>query len=105
LDAVASRAAKSPELARRLIAAFGEGLGRTGKQIVQPANAASRGAMLLGDLLIEASRTSTNTNASEEARRAGILLLSFYPAGETRDVLVSLLNARQPQGVQLAAVQ
>lgn len=105
LDAVAARAAKSPELARRLITAYGEGLARTGKHIATPANATGRGAALLGELLKETSRTSADANASEHSRREAIRLLGCYPLGETRVVLVSLLEARQPQGVQLAAVQ
>jgi putative membrane-bound dehydrogenase-like protein len=92
-----------PNRALALILGLGRGLRRSGGSLADvltgPASAR------VAPLFAKASRTAEDSNAPTSARTDAIRLLALGPADEALAVLPGLLDARQPSGVQVAAVQ
>ncbi len=93
-------------IVRAVVAGLGEGLHRAGKSL-DPALAASdtRAADLIASVLADAERTARDDTAPEDKRRDAIELLAYAEFARTKTLLLTSLEARQPQAVQLAAVR
>jgi putative heme-binding domain-containing protein len=92
----------SPAL-REVVSGIGEGLKRSGKSLrsvewdIQTGRAIDR-------LLFQAARTAADSQAPLDARAVAIRLLTFDDFDRVNTALASLLEAKQPQEVQRAAV-
>jgi len=86
-----------PMMAFLLARGLGDGLRRAGSSFEQA-------KVNLESLLSRATAMATDTTASESTRREAIALLAFGRAAETGKTLLPLLDPRQPQSVQLAAL-
>jgi putative membrane-bound dehydrogenase-like protein len=67
--------------------------------------AGGKAGALLADLLREARKTATDDKHSAADRAAAIRTLGLAPFAEVRDLLGDCLKPRQPQPVQLAALE
>jgi putative membrane-bound dehydrogenase-like protein len=76
---------------------LGDGLRRAGSSF-------EKAGVDLKPLLDRAAATATDVKAPESARFEAIALLAFGRGAESEQMLLSLLDARQPQPVQLAAL-
>jgi putative membrane-bound dehydrogenase-like protein len=88
---------------REVVSGIGEGLKRSGKSLrrVQWDMETSRA---IDRLLAQAAQTAINPQAPLEARAAAIRLLTFDEFDRVKTVLASLLEAKQPQEIQRAAI-
>src|SRR5439155_8120683 len=88
---------------REVVSGIGEGLKRSGKRVRQVGweRETSRG---IDRLLSQAARTVADSQAPLDARIAAIRLLTFDDFDRVNTVLGSLLEAKQPQEIQRAAV-
>lgn len=93
------------KLATATTAALLEGLAK-GNSPLRAQIAAGSGRMreLLTKLLDDSRRTAIDEKKSPASRAAAIRTLGLSSFGETRDLLPGLLDSRQPQDVQLAAL-
>jgi putative heme-binding domain-containing protein len=89
--------ARNPDLAFPLARGLGDGLRRAGSSF-------EKAGVDLKSLLDRAAATATDVKALESARLEAIALLAFGRGAESEQTLLSLLDARQPQPVQLAAL-
>lgn len=88
----------------QLAVALGRGQKRADARLTT-SDVSAETADWLARLLDNARRTSTNEQSSESDRVGAIQLLSCGPFVSTRETLMSLLEPRHPQAVQLAAVR
>ncbi|MGE0606301.1 MAG: PVC-type heme-binding CxxCH protein [Pirellulales bacterium] len=95
------------DLSFALVRALGEGLAKAGAPLRETlaATDASRAGKLLDDLLGEARGLAANDNAPLEQRVEGIRTLKLDRFGEVQEILAALLDNKQPQALQLAALQ
>ena len=86
-----------------LILGLGRGLRRSGGSLAEaltgPASAK------VAPLFARASKTALDAEADSTARVDAIRLVALGPADQAMKILPTLLDARQPSGVQVAAVQ
>jgi putative heme-binding domain-containing protein len=85
------------------------------RQLVSKQSAAARDRLkgaaggkageILSDLLREARQTAANEKASPTARAAALRTLGLAPFAEVRELYTAALGLRQPQPVQLAALE
>jgi putative heme-binding domain-containing protein len=89
---------------REVVLGLGEGLLRAGRtlQSLKPDGPAHR---LLPELFAEAKQTAVSKKASIEGRTQATLLLAHADPAAARPTLRALLDPRQPQPLQLAAVR
>jgi len=84
---------------------IGAGLKRSKRDLTQIANDKSKpGGRLVALLLYEAQRTAIATDGELQQRLDAIELLGYSSFESVREMLASLLDARQPQEVQSAAI-
>jgi putative membrane-bound dehydrogenase-like protein len=76
---------------------FGDGLRRAGSSF-------EKAEVNLESLLGRAAATATDAEALESTRLEAVALLAFGRGAESEKTLLSLLDSRQPQAVQLAAL-
>ncbi len=88
---------EKPALAFALVRALGEGLWRVG-------GALPRADAGLKEVFTRAARTAADSAATEATRTEAIQLLGLMTFGESADTLLPLLDLRQPQSIQLAAL-
>jgi putative membrane-bound dehydrogenase-like protein len=85
---------------------LGDGLARAGKRLNDVrAGAPDSVGTLLDPLFARAVRAAPDTNAPPEARERAIALLAHFGASQAKELLPRLLDPREPQRVQLAAVR
>jgi putative heme-binding domain-containing protein len=89
--------------AAALILGLGRGLRRSGGSLAGAL--AGPASAKVAPLFVRASRIALDAGAEPVARVDAIRLLALGSADEALKVLPSLLDARQPSGVQVAAVQ
>jgi putative membrane-bound dehydrogenase-like protein len=108
LDSLAAATVvKEPSFRRlrdRLVLGLGAGLRRSGRRLPLAQRPVGPGATMLTRLMSEAGATARNDHASEEERKEAIRLLGFAPAHVSRSILVELLDAHQPQEIQISAL-
>lgn len=97
-------AAGSRPVQRDMVLGLGEGLLRTG-QTLQSLKLDKSAGRLLPELFAEAKQTAVNEKASIEDRTQATLLLAHADPAVARPALRQLLDSRQPQPLQLAAVR
>jgi putative heme-binding domain-containing protein len=88
---------RDPLVAFPLARGLGDGLRRAGSSL-------AKAAVNLESLLGRAVATAKDAQAPESARLEAVALLAFGPGAESEKTLLPLLDAQQPQAVQLAAV-
>src|SRR5262249_5982668 len=89
--------ARDPQVAFPLARGLGDGLRRAGSSFAQA-------GVDLQSLLNHAAATATDAQAPSSARLEAIALLAFGRGAESEKTLLPLLDARQPQVVQSAAL-
>lgn len=93
------------ELAARLVQELLTGLPRTATQLRQRiTNTPGRAQTLLRDSLAEARRVAGDDSLAAERRAEAVKTLRLAGFSDVRELLVKLLDTRQPHGVQLAAL-
>jgi len=90
-------ATRDPLVALALARGLGEGLRRAGSSF-------EKAGVDLKPLLNRAAATIANAGAPESARLEAIALLAYGRSGDGDKTLLPLLDAQQPQAVQLAAI-
>jgi putative membrane-bound dehydrogenase-like protein len=102
--AVAALAASSATAAQReILAGMGDGLRRSGRSL-RGAGFTGAAAMVVNELLAAAAKTAADPAQPSAARAPAIRLLAYDDFGAVQELLAGLLEVRQPQEVQLAAV-
>jgi putative membrane-bound dehydrogenase-like protein len=67
--------------------------------------ASGKAGMILKELLVDARKTAADEKAEAAARAAAIRTLGLAPFGDVKAILTASLGVRQPQPVQLAALE
>lgn len=89
-----------------VIAGLGEGLRQTGKNFRTAfANPEAIGAQKIDTILVTANATATTAAAELKDRLSSIQVLAFDEFTNAQPVLQKLLDAREPQEIQLATVK
>lgn len=93
-------------LAPAMVEGLSEGLSRSGRPVQEllADNSDSRASELLTDVLNRAEKTAEDESKNPGERAAAVATLSLAPLDDARDLLAELLDNRQPQEVQLAAL-
>jgi putative membrane-bound dehydrogenase-like protein len=98
--------AEEKSLASALVRSLGEGLAKSGSPLrKQLTTGSGRAKELLGDLLAASRRKATDAKLAVKDRVEAVRTLSLGDFAEVRSLLADLLDNRQPQSVQLAAVE
>jgi putative membrane-bound dehydrogenase-like protein len=107
LDALATHPAVSSKrgLQRRLVLSLGRGLRRAGGHLQVTQTGSSHGRNLLATLVTEAKKRAGNSQRQERDREQAVMLLGQMEYTESRDVLLSLIDPRVPESVQIAALK
>ncbi len=90
-------------LAAQLVARLSRGLGQSGSTLREQLGA-GRGGELLRDMLRRAAEEAIDAELPEARRVEAVTTLALEEFAAARPVLVSLLEGRQPQAVQTAAL-
>lgn len=92
-------------LARAVLGALGSGLSRSGGALGEKISAdGSRSKELLTEILRDAKLAAADAKLADAKRVEAIRALGLASLAASRDALVPLLDGRQPQAVQMAAV-
>jgi putative membrane-bound dehydrogenase-like protein len=97
------RAAGDTPARREIIAGVGDGLKRSGKSL-RRAGFTGEAATVVNHLLDTAARTAGDPQSPVEARAAAIRLLAYDEFNTVRTALAALLDPKQPQDLQRAAI-
>ncbi len=92
----------SPAL-REIISGIGEGLKRSGKSL-RRAGFTDDASRIADGVLSRATQTATDAEQALEARTAAIRLMTFDDFDRVKAPLITLLEAKQPQEMQRAAI-
>jgi putative heme-binding domain-containing protein len=90
---------------REVTIGLGTGLQRRGKRLSDLATINPVWTRVIDDFVTESSRLATDRAATDDEREQAIQLLGHGEAKSVHGVLVALLEAKQPQAVQLAAMR
>jgi putative membrane-bound dehydrogenase-like protein len=90
-------------LLREVVTGIGEGLKRSGKSLRRVEWNAETSSSI-DRLLSQAAQTAADSGAALAARTAAIRLLTFDNFDRVKSVLAGLLDSKQPQELQIAAV-
>lgn len=109
LTAVADKQASSEVLALQfgVVAGLGDGLKRSGKSLRKAVadSSSSPSTSMVESLLAKAQTVARDEKAPLNQRQQAIQLLGFDDLNRVKDTLITLLDARQPNEVQLIAVR
>lgn len=108
LTAVAGKQASSEVLSLQfgVVAGLGDGLKRSGKSLRKAVgDSSSPSANMVENLLAKAHLLARDGKAPLNQRQQAIQLLGFDDLSRVKDTLITLLDARQPNEVQLIAVR
>jgi putative membrane-bound dehydrogenase-like protein len=107
LDAVATHSTFSSDAAlqQRIVLALADGLSRSGARLAATAETSAAAASLLSSLLEAAHSTAIRADAAVGDRESAIRLLGCAPLDAVRDTLERLLDPREPEEIQLAAIR
>jgi putative membrane-bound dehydrogenase-like protein len=107
LDAIADSSwlASDPSIQSKLIHGVGTGLKRAGARFSIGATGQSAGMKLIASLMEMARKEASNEQLAENKRQEAIQLVGCCPFSYALDTLKGLLDPRQPQSVQIAAVR
>jgi len=97
--------ASEQPLARAVLGSLGSGLSRSGGALREKLSAdGSRSKELLAEILRDAKVAAADAKLAEAKRVEAIRSLGLSSLADSRDTLAPLLDGRQPQAVQMAAV-
>ncbi|MBI5760598.1 MAG: c-type cytochrome, partial [Planctomycetales bacterium] len=105
LFAKGKRSTKQDSFLRVILVGLGNGFQRRGKLLAELSEIDSDWTKLIDEFVSEAAKLATDRVALQAERQQAIQLLGHGDAKSVRDVLVTLLDAKQPQAVQLAAIR
>jgi putative membrane-bound dehydrogenase-like protein len=106
LQSLESLPAGEKALAAALVRSLSEGLARSGSPLRKPLLAGtSRAKELLGEMLAAARRKAADGKQPLKERVEAVRTLGLGAFAEVRPLLTEMLASRQPQPVQLAAVE
>jgi putative heme-binding domain-containing protein len=100
--AALSTAADTPAR-REVIVGIGEGLKRSGKSL-RRAGFSGDAARVVDDRLSHAARIAAEARSPVDVRAAAVRLLAYEDFDRAKPTLAALLDAKQPQDVQRAAI-
>ena len=92
------------DLQRHVVRALGAGLRRTGARLDVGSEIPAEAMVLLKSLLAQARQTAVNAAAAQEDREMAIDVLNCTSFTAVHDTLSSLIDIRQPEPIQLAAI-
>lgn len=92
------------ELVRSALAGLGKGLEAAGSPLRKELTTGDRAAVLAG-LVAEARAVASREDVAEERRMEAIQSLSLSTFDQIGELLIALLDGRQPPGVQVAALR
>ncbi|MBI2949473.1 MAG: CehA/McbA family metallohydrolase [Verrucomicrobia bacterium] len=92
-------------IANRLVAALGKGLKQSQGRLDPAMMPGEAGRNFMKELTQDARRDATDATRAEAERLSAISLLGCLSLAESRDALDGLLDLRQPEPVQIAAVR
>jgi putative membrane-bound dehydrogenase-like protein len=90
---------------QRIMRSLGDGLKRSGGRLAVADRPAEPVAKFVADLMQAAQERAEDSRAAEPVRLEAIRLLSCAPYARTKDSLHRLLEAQQPEAVQIGAVK
>lgn len=98
--------ANDDRLAPAMVEGLSEGLSRSGRPVHEllASNTDTRASELLAEVLSRAEKTAEEESNNPAERAAAVATLSLARLDEVRPLLAELLDNRQPQAVQLAAL-
>ncbi len=107
LETIASLApvGKRDALASRLVLALGEAVQASGKRLDAVVNLSAAATAFLSTLEHDARRVARDGSAAPPERQRAIRLLACFSFAKSRDVLEALLDLREPEPIQTAALQ
>jgi len=108
LEDLGAHHAENESLARHVLLSLGDGLRQSGAHLtfeIVNAGSASSIDRALRPLIEKARAAAVNDAAAEAERVEAVRLLGILEYAAAGDLLVGLLQPREPQGVQLATVQ
>jgi putative membrane-bound dehydrogenase-like protein len=92
-------------LQREIVLGLGDGFARRGKRLTELSEIDPAWSKVIADLVGDASRLAADRAATDDERVQAIQLLGHGGATSVRGVLVALVEPKQPQAVQLAAIR
>jgi putative membrane-bound dehydrogenase-like protein len=96
---------KETALVSALVRSLGDGLARSGSPLRKQLLAGGRAKELLGELLASSRRKAGDDKQPLKQRVEAVRTLSLGAFADVRPLLTDLLGSRQPQQLQLAAVE
>jgi putative membrane-bound dehydrogenase-like protein len=103
LSAVGGNAAKATPAFNHVISGIGDGLKRSGKSLRRAGFTGDAGDVVNG-LLARAAQAAADSKAANETRTDAIHLLTYDEFSAVKDTLAALLDPKQPQEIQRAAI-
>jgi putative membrane-bound dehydrogenase-like protein len=103
LSALGGAAPKATPAFNHVISGIGDGLKRSGKSL-RRAGFTSDASRVVSDLLARAASNATDSKAVIEVRTDAIHLLTYDEFTEVKETLAALLDPKQPQDIQRAAI-
>lgn len=93
-------------LAPAMVEGLSEGLARSGRPVQEllASNTGGRASELLAEVLTKAHKTASDEAKNPTERAAAVSTLALAKLGDVQELLDELLDNRQPQAVQLAAL-
>ena len=106
INALATHPAVSSKrgLQRRMVLSLGRGSRKAAGHMQVTQTESPHGRNLLVTLVAEAKKAAGNSQMSERKREQAVTLLGQMEYAESRDVLLSLIDPRVPESVQIAAL-
>ena len=98
--------ASDDRLAQAIVKGLSDGLSRSGRPVHEllANSAGARAGALLDNVLSDARKTAGDTTKKPSERATAVATLALAPLEDVRELLAELLDNRQPQAVQLAAL-
>ncbi len=104
LKALESMTDKEADVAGVLVRGLTEGLTKSNSPLRSQVAAGGKAAQVLTELLEKSRKVAADANAALPVRLEAIRTLSLGSFGSDRELLAGLLSSKQPQDLQLAAV-
>ncbi len=92
-------------LAQDIVAGLGRGLKKSGSPLLARLSSSGKAGQLLGEMIRNAKLSAVDEDKPVAERVEAVRSLAMAPFEEAADVLAELLDGRQPQAVQVAAIQ
>ncbi len=93
------------ELAQAVVRGLSRGLKRSGSPLLERVTSGGKAGQMLGEMIEQASALATDTEQPPQRRAEAVRSLGLASLDQVGEVLGELLDSRQPQEVQKAALQ